>query len=406
MSKSMAYDPSSLLIFLNLLSSTSCEDHYHHLHQHYHHHHHHRHHNCNDDSYHSNNSYRSSSLLLQSAQSLSCWGCCHCWSSPHPAPAILLFKIKSRQSKHCYCWSCTTFDSPRGRGWRRPRYHRSRSRLRFPFTLAPCLDWPEGPSRTTISHWAETKFHTGEGSFTHIVVFAYNNHFEHRFEWPGGNNVQEWVWAQGTQSTATKDLSNHFYDEQEAWASGTSSSRCLAIANPGTMTRAFSSSPSFASWCSPHSSSSSTSTSSTWSVGRILVFVVVFVLAIHQIEATLRCYVCGGHSGRSCETIREPRRRSPYVRPEPVAASDGSPQWEQCNDLISNQGCIKQVVNNGTFFSLLWLVLPLPPSLVGGVVWSHVLWTRVRPDPSLMFHPWVPFYESGWETTQSTQLCR
>ncbi|TRY69213.1 hypothetical protein TCAL_14230 [Tigriopus californicus] len=90
-------------------------------------------------------------------------------------------------------------------------------------------------------------------------------------------------------------------------------------------------------------------------MGRVLVFVVVFVLAIHQIEATLRCYVCGGHSGRSCETIREPRRRSPYVRPEPVAASDGSPQWEQCNDLISNQGCIKQVVNNVVVLRACWM---------------------------------------------------
>ena len=60
-----------------------------------------------------------------------------------------------------------------------------------------------------------------------------------------------------------------------------------------------------------------------------------------------RCYVCGGHSGRPCEDIREARRRSPYVRPEPVPARDGTQQWEECNDLINNRGCIKQVVNDG-----------------------------------------------------------
>ena len=30
-----------------------------------------------------------------------------------------------------------------------------------------------------------------------------------------------------------------------------------------------------------------------------------------------------------------------------MPASDGSRQWEVCNDLINNRGCIKQVVNDG-----------------------------------------------------------
>ena len=63
--------------------------------------------------------------------------------------------------------------------------------------------------------------------------------------------------------------------------------------------------------------------------------------------AALRCYVCGGHTGRPCEPIRGPGRRSPYVRPSPVPASDGSRQWETCDDIINNRGCIKQVVNDG-----------------------------------------------------------
>ena len=60
----------------------------------------------------------------------------------------------------------------------------------------------------------------------------------------------------------------------------------------------------------------------------------------------LRCYVCGGSTGRECEEIVT-RRWSPYVRPRPVLTSDGKRQWEECNDLINNKGCIKQVVNGG-----------------------------------------------------------
>ena len=61
----------------------------------------------------------------------------------------------------------------------------------------------------------------------------------------------------------------------------------------------------------------------------------------------LRCYVCGGSTGRNCEEIVTRRRWSPYVRPRPVLTSDGKRQWEECNDLINNKGCIKQVVNGG-----------------------------------------------------------
>ena len=62
----------------------------------------------------------------------------------------------------------------------------------------------------------------------------------------------------------------------------------------------------------------------------------------------LRCYVCGGATGRECEDIVT-RRWSPYVRPRPVLTSDGKRQWEECNDLINNKGCIKQVVNGGKY---------------------------------------------------------
>ena len=63
--------------------------------------------------------------------------------------------------------------------------------------------------------------------------------------------------------------------------------------------------------------------------------------------SALRCYVCGGSTGRECEEIVTRRRWSPYVRPRPVLTSDGKRQWEECNDLINNKGCIKQVVNGG-----------------------------------------------------------
>ena len=84
----------------------------------------------------------------------------------------------------------------------------------------------------------------------------------------------------------------------------------------------------------------------------------------------LRCYVCGGHSGKACLPILDPEgdlngdkedkeedggffssfssRRSPYVRP-PTPPPDGKSnrQWEECNDLINHKGCMKQVVNEG-----------------------------------------------------------
>ena len=84
--------------------------------------------------------------------------------------------------------------------------------------------------------------------------------------------------------------------------------------------------------------------------------------------AGLRCYVCGGHSGRACLPILDPEgdlngnkededdggffifgsRKSPYVRrPTPPPDERANRQWEECNDLINHKGCMKQVVNNG-----------------------------------------------------------
>lgn len=70
--------------------------------------------------------------------------------------------------------------------------------------------------------------------------------------------------------------------------------------------------------------------------------------------AGLRCYVCGGVTGRPCEEIAS-RRRSPYVRPRPILTSDGQKQWEECNDLINNKGCIKQVVNEVVLLRACWM---------------------------------------------------
>lgn len=72
----------------------------------------------------------------------------------------------------------------------------------------------------------------------------------------------------------------------------------------------------------------------------------VLLLSLITSTTGLRCYVCGGSTGRECEDIVT-RRWSPYVRPRPVLTSDGKRQWEECNDLINNKGCIKQVVNGG-----------------------------------------------------------
>ena len=63
---------------------------------------------------------------------------------------------------------------------------------------------------------------------------------------------------------------------------------------------------------------------------------------------SIRCYICGGETGLECKDIPEPGWKSPYVRPEPLSAKDGrSPVIRTCDGVISNKGCIKQVVNDG-----------------------------------------------------------
>ena len=63
---------------------------------------------------------------------------------------------------------------------------------------------------------------------------------------------------------------------------------------------------------------------------------------------SIRCYICGGETGLECRDIPEPGWKSPYVRPEPLSAKDGrSPVIRTCDGVISNKGCIKQVVNDG-----------------------------------------------------------
>jgi len=80
---------------------------------------------------------------------------------------------------------------------------------------------------------------------------------------------------------------------------------------------------------------------------------VVFMDSVSLADG-LRCYVCGGSTGRECEEIVA-RRWSPYVRPRPVLTSDGKRQWEECTDLINNKGCIKQVVNGVVLLRACWM---------------------------------------------------
>ena len=80
----------------------------------------------------------------------------------------------------------------------------------------------------------------------------------------------------------------------------------------------------------------------------VFFIIVLTLVAMISPVSGLRCYVCGGATGRECEDIVT-RRWSPYVRPRPVLTSDGKRQWEECNDLINNKGCIKQVVNGGKY---------------------------------------------------------
>ena len=96
------------------------------------------------------------------------------------------------------------------------------------------------------------------------------------------------------------------------------------------------------------SSSRSTRITNGCTINSLFIGLLVFVLVMPVPIDGLRCYVCGGSTGRECEDIVT-RRWSPYVRPRPVLTSDGKRQWEECTDLINNKGCIKQVVNGGKF---------------------------------------------------------
>ena len=99
---------------------------------------------------------------------------------------------------------------------------------------------------------------------------------------------------------------------------------------------------------SPRSLRSSLRNSFRSPSSKFVIFILGCVIFMNSVSSAdgLRCYVCGGSTGRECEEIVT-RRWSPYVRPRPVLTSDGKRQWEECNDLINNKGCIKQVVNGG-----------------------------------------------------------
>jgi len=75
-----------------------------------------------------------------------------------------------------------------------------------------------------------------------------------------------------------------------------------------------------------------------------LCFLVMMVVWVPGLLC-LRCYVCGGNSGSTCQGPRDGADDDEAIE-DPV---------QECNDLINNRGCVKQYVNGVVLLRGCWL---------------------------------------------------
>ena len=64
--------------------------------------------------------------------------------------------------------------------------------------------------------------------------------------------------------------------------------------------------------------------------------------------SSLRCYVCGGHSGTPCRGGLGAEAGDTEAATSEAGARVQDPVQE-CTDLINNRGCVKQFVNGGIY---------------------------------------------------------
>ena len=68
--------------------------------------------------------------------------------------------------------------------------------------------------------------------------------------------------------------------------------------------------------------------------------------------SSLRCYVCGGHSGTPCRGGLGAEQGLQGGDTEAATSEAGArvqDPVQECTDLINNRGCVKQFVNGGKY---------------------------------------------------------
>ena len=82
----------------------------------------------------------------------------------------------------------------------------------------------------------------------------------------------------------------------------------------------------------------------------VLSWYCVLVVGVASVSS-LRCYVCGGHSGTPCRGGLG-AEQGPAGDTEAATSEAGArvqDPVQECTDLINNRGCVKQFVNGGKY---------------------------------------------------------
>ena len=83
----------------------------------------------------------------------------------------------------------------------------------------------------------------------------------------------------------------------------------------------------------------------------VLSWYCVLVVGVASVSS-LRCYVCGGHSGTPCRGGLGAEQGLQGGDTEAATSEAGArvqDPVQECTDLINNRGCVKQFVNGGKY---------------------------------------------------------
>ena len=84
----------------------------------------------------------------------------------------------------------------------------------------------------------------------------------------------------------------------------------------------------------------------------VLSWYCVLVVGVASVSS-LRCFVCGGHSGTPCRGGLG-AEQGPAGDTEAASSEAGArvqDPVQECTDLINNRGCVKQFVNGGKYLN-------------------------------------------------------